>query len=218
MTLNAPGLVLSPTAQVGAGVHFGAGVIVHDDVRIGDGVVIQDAVILGKGPALRPGSAAAGAALAPLVIGAGARICAQAVVFAGATIGPDVIIGDQSYVRERAVIGAGSLIGRGTCVDNDVVVGERVSLQTGVYLTAFSTVEDDVFVGPGVITTNDPTAGEPTEPLRGATLRRGCRIGAGAILLPGVEVGAGAFVAAGSMVTRDVAPGALVLGNPARPR
>ena len=52
--------------------------------------------------------------------------------------------------------------------------------------------------------------------LRGPVLRRGCRIGAGAVLLPGVEIGADAFVAAGAVVTRDVPPGALVVGVPAR--
>jgi acetyltransferase-like isoleucine patch superfamily enzyme len=69
-----------------------------------------------------------------------------------------------------------------------------------------------------VVLTNDPTAGRRPEgmELRGATLRRGCRIGAGAVLLPGIEVGEEAFVAAGAVVTVDVPAGALVMGVPAR--
>jgi acetyltransferase-like isoleucine patch superfamily enzyme len=69
-----------------------------------------------------------------------------------------------------------------------------------------------------VILTNDPTAGRrPADmELRGPTLRRGCRIGGGAVVLPGVEVGEEAFVAAGAVVTRDVPAGALVMGVPAR--
>jgi UDP-2-acetamido-3-amino-2,3-dideoxy-glucuronate N-acetyltransferase len=79
-------------------------------------------------------------------------------------------------------------------------------------------VEHDVFVAPGVITTNDPTAGRrgPGQELRGPTLRRACRIGAGAVLLPGVEVGEEAFVAAGAVVTADVPARAVVMGVPAR--
>ena len=66
--------------------------------------------------------------------------------------------------------------------------------------------------------TRDPTAGRRSADvkLRGPVLRRGCRIGAGAVLLPGVEIGADAFVGAGAVVTRDVPPGALVVGVPAR--
>ncbi|MEA2177254.1 MAG: hypothetical protein QOG77_551 [Solirubrobacteraceae bacterium] len=182
------------------------------DVVRGEGVVVQEGAILGK-PTRR------GASSEPLRIGDGVKIGAQAILFAGATIGDGAIIGDQAYVRERATIGAGTLIGRGTCVDPDVVIGARVSIQTNVYVTAFSVIEDDVFIGPGVTMTNDDTMGRhgPDYQLRGATLRRGCRIGGGAVLCPGVEVGADAFVAAGAVVTRDVAPGTRVMGIPARP-
>lgn len=212
----APGLVLSPAAVVGERVSFGANVVVHAGVVIGDDVTIQDGVVLGKSPQLAPTSAATGHAGEPLVIEDGAAICAQAVVFAGARIGAGAIVGDQAYVRERAVIGAGTVVGRGTCVDNDVVVGARVRIQSQVYLTAYSVVEDDVFVGPCAMTTNDQTMARPGDDLRGVTLRRGCRIGGGAVLLPGVEIGEEGFVAAGSVVTRDVAAGMLVMGSPAR--
>jgi acetyltransferase-like isoleucine patch superfamily enzyme len=223
MTGDSPsGLVLSPTAQVGEGVRFGAHVVVHDDVVIGDGVVVQDGAILGKPPTLSPRSAMAGAAgaggIPSLVIEEGAAICAQAIVIAGARIGRGTIVGDQSVVRERSVIGEGCVIGRGATVDCDVTIGDRVRLQTQVYITAFSVIEDDVFVGPCAMTTNDDTMARraPHEPMRGATLRRACRIGGGAVLVPGVEVGEEAFVAAGAVVTNDVPARALVMGVPAR--
>ena len=109
-------------------------------------------------------------------------------------------------------------MGRGASVENDVRIGARVRMQTGAYVTAWSVVEDDVFLAPGVMLTNDPTAGRrpPGMELRGPTLRRACRIGAGAVLLPGVEVGEDAFVARGGGGHRDVPAGALVMGVPAR--
>jgi len=127
-------------------------------------------------------------------------------------------VGDQSFVRERTSIGERSVIGRGSVVDNDVQIGARVRVQTNVYLTAFTIVEDDVFVGPGALTTNDDTMARhgADTPTRGATLRRACRVGGGAVLTPGVEIGEEAFVAAGAVVTRDVPARAVVMGVPAR--
>ncbi|HZH24657.1 MAG TPA: DapH/DapD/GlmU-related protein, partial [Solirubrobacteraceae bacterium] len=193
-------------------------VVVHAGTVIGDGCEIQDGAVLGKPPKLARHSSARREVPAPLMLGAGTVVCTRAVVFAGAQTGEGAILGDQSYVRERARIGAGSVIGRGSAVDNDVVVGARVRVQTDVYLCAFSELEDDVFVGPGACTTNDDTMSRHGSDyaLRGARLRRACRVGGGAVLCPGVEVGEEAFVAAGAVVTRDVPARGVVLGVPAR--
>src|SRR2546423_1159597 len=136
---------------------------------------------------------------------------------AGAPSGRGAIVGGRSYSRGRARIGAGGVAGRGGALDNGVGVGERVLVQTNVYLTAGTVVEDDVFVGPGATTSNDDTMSRHPhgEPLRGALLRRACRVGAGAVLVPGVEVGEEAFVAAGAVVTRDGAPRPVGMGVPA---
>jgi acetyltransferase-like isoleucine patch superfamily enzyme len=198
-------------------VCFGAYVVVHEGTIIGEGCSIEDHAVLGKRPRLSRHSTARGD-VGALELGARASVGSGAVVFAGASIGVDAILGDQSFVRERTSIGERSVIGRGSVVDNDVRVGARVRVQTSVYLTAFTIVEDDVFVGPGVMTTNDDTMGRHglETPLRGAILRRACRVGGGAVLTPGVEIGEEAFVAAGAVVTRDVPPRAVVMGVPAR--
>jgi len=212
-----PGPLLGEGVRLGGEVSFGAYVVVHDGTVIGDGCVIGDHAVLGKRPRLARHSSARGE-VGDLELAAAVSVGAGAVVFAGARVGEGAILGDQCFVRERSAVGEASVIGRGSAVDNDVVVGARVRVQSNVYLTALTTVEDDVFVGPGVNTTNDNTMsrhGEET-PMRGALLRRACRVGGGAVLTPGVEVGEEAFVAAGALVTRDVPARAVVMGVPAR--
>jgi UDP-2-acetamido-3-amino-2,3-dideoxy-glucuronate N-acetyltransferase len=213
----APGTVVHDGARIQAGTTFGANVVVHPGTIIGTDCLIEDGAVLGKRPRLRPGSQAAGE-VEPLVVGDGVTICCGAIVYAGARIGERAIIGDQAHVRERAEVGEGTVIGRGSTVDFSTRVGAGVLIQTLVYLTAHALVEDDVFIGPGVITTNDDTMGRhpPGEPLRGPVLRRGCRIGGGAVLTPGVTIGVEAFVAAGAVVTADVAARGVVMGVPGR--
>jgi acetyltransferase-like isoleucine patch superfamily enzyme len=215
---RAPGLVLGEGVTLPESVRIGAHVVIHAGTRVGEGCEIQDGAVLGKAPRLAAHSTASRDVPAPLELGAGAVVCCGAIVFAGARVGDGAIVGDQAFVRERSVLGPRTVVGRGSTVDNDVRVGERVRIQTGVYLTAYSVVEDDVFLGPHAMTTNDDTMSRhgPEYALRGATLRRACRIGGGAVLTPGVEVGEEAFVAAGAVVTRDVPARSVVMGVPAR--
>lgn len=214
------GAVIHDGVAVGPGSAFGAGVVVHPGVTLGEQCLVEDCAVLGKRPRLRGGRVISSAegTLAPLHVGNGVTICCGAVVYAGALLGAGVIIGDQAQVRERAVIGERTVLGRGSTIDFDSRVGARVSIQTLVYLTAAAVVEDDVFIGPGVTTTNDHTMGRHPreEPLRGPVLRRACRVGGGVTLTPGVVIGEEAFVAAGAVVTRDVAPRTVVMGVPAR--
>jgi acetyltransferase-like isoleucine patch superfamily enzyme len=186
---------------------------------LGEGVKVLEHAVVGKQPTLSPRSTARRDPLEPTVVGAETVISTGAIVFAGATIGERVILGDQSCVRERVTIGDDVVVGRGALVENDTVVGAMTRIQAAAYITAYSTLEDHVFVAPCVVTTNDNFMGRTEkrlELLAGPTIRRGARIGGGAILCPGVEVGAEAFVGAGAGVTRDVPPRAGVVGSPAR--
>ena len=215
---RAPGLLLGQGVELPDSAELGAHVVIHEGTVIGEGVRVQDGAVLGKPLALGARSTARRETPPALQVGDGAMVCAGAVVVAGARLAEGAVVGDQAHVRERALIGEGSVVGRGSAVDNDVTIGARVRVQTNCYITAFSTIENDVFVGPGVTLTNDDTMARhaPEMQLRGATLRRACRIGGGVVLCPGVEVGEEAFVAAGAVVVADVAPRAVVMGVPAR--
>src|SRR4029434_1942366 len=197
----------------------GQNVVVYPGTVIGEGCRIGDNVVLGKQPALSPRSTARREELPPLELGEGTIVSTGAVVFAGTTIGARVILGDQSCVRERCQLGDDVVVGRGSLVENDTVIGARTKIQAHAYVTAYSTLEEDVFIAPCVVTTNDDFMGRTErrhELVKGPTIRRGARIGGGAVLLPGIEVGEEAFVGAGAVVLHDVPPRALVVGNPAR--
>jgi acetyltransferase-like isoleucine patch superfamily enzyme len=214
---RAPGLLLGDGVELPDDAAIGGNVVVHAGTLLGSGARLGDGCVLGKPPVLGVRSTASREAPPPALLGDGVTVGAAAVVLAGARIGDGCVVADQAHVRERAEIGVESVVGRGASVENDVRIGARVRLQTGAYVTAWSVLEDDVFVAPGVVLTNDPTAGRRQgEQLRGAVLRRACRVGAGAVLLPGVEVGEEAFVGAGAVVTRDVPARAVALGVPAR--
>ena len=193
--------------------------VVHPGTVLRGGVRVLEDAGGGKQPTLSPRSTASREPLPATVIGDGTVVSTGAIVFAGSAIGARVILGDQCCVRERVTIGDDVVVGRGSLVENDTTIGARTRIQADAYVTAYSTLEEDVFVAPCVVTTNDNFMGRTEKRLallKGPTIRRGARVGGGAILCPGVEVGEEAFVGAGAVVTKDVPPRKVVIGSPAR--
>jgi acetyltransferase-like isoleucine patch superfamily enzyme len=193
--------------------------VVYPGTVIGEGCQILDYAVVGKQPTLSPRSTARREELRPLELGAGTIVSTGAVVFAGTTVGERVVVGDQACVRERCTIGDDVVIGRGSLVENDTSVGALTKIQAHAYITAYSLLEENVFIAPCVITTNDNFMGRTEkrhELVKGPTIRRGARVGGGAVLLPGIEVGEEAFVGAGAVVLQDVPARAVMVGSPAR--
>ena len=192
---------------------------VYPGTVLGDGVRVLEHAVVGKQPTLAATSTAPREPLPPTVVGAGTVISTGAIVFAGSEIGANCIVGDQSCIRERVRLADDCVLGRGSLIENDTTVGPGSRIQAGAYITAYSTLEEDVFVAPCVVTTNDNFMGR-TEArrtlMKGPMIRRGARVGGGAILCPAVEVGEEAFVGAGAVVTKDVPPRVVVVGSPAR--
>jgi acetyltransferase-like isoleucine patch superfamily enzyme len=192
---------------------------VYPGTVLGEGVKVLENAVVGKQPALSPRSTARREELPPTELGPGTVVSTGAIVFAGTRIGARVIVGDQACVRERVQVGDDVVIGRGSLIENDTTVGAMTKIQADAYITAYSTLEEHVFIAPRVVTTNDNFMGRTErrhELTKGPTIRRGARVGGGAILLPGVEIGEEAFVGAGALVTKDVPARKLVVGSPAR--
>jgi acetyltransferase-like isoleucine patch superfamily enzyme len=133
-------------------------------------------------------------------IGAGTQIWAFVHILPGARIGADCNLCDQVFI------------------ENDVVLGDRVTVKSGVQLWDGVRIEDDVFIGPNATFTNDPfpRSKQHLEKYPLTLVQKGASIGANATILPGVTIGKNAMVGAGSVVTQNIPPNAIVAGNPAR--
>jgi UDP-2-acetamido-3-amino-2,3-dideoxy-glucuronate N-acetyltransferase len=230
--------VLDPTATLGAGTTYGEGcvfgpgvkigpacaighhVVLHADTVIGSNVRIDDHATLGKTPMRAANSAVTKEqALPPLTVGDSCIVGTGVVLYRGAAIDAKVLLADQCTVRENVTIGRGTIVGRGVTVENVCTIGRYCKLESECYITAYSELEDRVFVAPGVVTSNDNFVGRTPERFKhfkGVRVKKGGRIGAGAVVLPGVTIGEDGLVAAGSVVTRDVPPRTIVMGSPAK--
>jgi len=133
-------------------------------------------------------------------------------------IGADTQVWAFVHILPGAQIGADCNLCDHVFVEDDVKVGDRVTVKSGVQLWDGVRIEDDVFIGPNVTFTNDPfpRSKQHLEEYVTTLIQKGASIGANATILPGVTVGQNAMVGAGSVVTKDVPPNAIVKGNPAR--
>ncbi len=153
---------------------------------------VSDGAKIGKRVVLRPGTT----------------------VYEGSEIGNNVETGHNVLIREDCKIGDNTKIGTNSILDGKVTVGSNVSIQSNVYLPTGTVVEDNVFLGPNVVVTNDKYP--PSRRLAPVRICKGAIIGANATLVAGITIGENSVVAAGAVVTRDVEPGVVVAGVPAR--
>ena len=151
-------------------------------------------------------------------------------------VGPGTRIWPFAHVMADAVVGVDCNICGHSFIESGAVLGDRVTVKNGVMIWDGVTIADEVFIGPGVIFTNDlyprssrgelrrkrrersaPQAGRLGDSLVVHTkVETGASIGAGAIIICGVTIGSRSMIAAGAVVTRNVPPQSLQLGNPAR--
>ena len=136
----------------------------------------------------------------------------------GAVIGDDTRVWHHAHVRTGARVGRGCSLGKNVFVDGGAVIGDRVRIQNNVSVYSGVTLHDDVMVGPSAVFTNDrfPRAHGFQWEVTPTTVERGATVGGGAVIVCGVTLGAWSLVGAGSVVTRDLAPHEVVVGNPAR--
>ena len=125
----------------------------------------------------------------------------------------------NSQIRVNSIIGSNCIISKDTFIDENVKIGDRCKIQNGVSVYQGVSIEDDVFVGPNVCFTNDkvPRAFNQEWKITKTLVKKGSSIGANATIICGVVIGEYSMIAAGSVVTKDVDPYTLVVGNPARP-
>lgn len=142
----------------------------------------------------------------------------HALIEPGARIGKRTKVWAFTHILPGSKIGSDCNICDHVFIENDVVVGDRVTVKCGVQLWDGIRVEDDVFIGPNATFTNDifPRSKQYPEKYLETHIRKGASIGANATILAGVTIGERAMVGAGAVVTKDVPPHAIVVGNPAR--
>ena len=138
----------------------------------------------------------------PVLIGSGTKVWHFSHIMKGSTLGQNCVIGQNVYV------------------DTDVVVGNNVKIQNNVSIFKKVTLEDNVFCGPSAVFTNViyPRSAYPKklDEYNSTLVKKGATIGANSTIVCGIFIGEFAFIGAGSVVTKDVLPYALVYGNPAR--
>jgi acetyltransferase-like isoleucine patch superfamily enzyme len=229
-----PTAIVSPEAQVAADVSIGAycvigkvvigaGSVLHPHVVIADGVTLGREVEVFPGAFLGKEPKGAGAlARQPVFdrrieIGAGCSIGPHAVIFYDVQIGENTLLGDGASVREKCRIGSKCILSRYVTVNYATTIGDGTKVMDNTHITGNAVIGNNVFISVMVGTTNDNfiRAGY-ADHIVGPKIEDDAVIGVGASLLPAVTIGKGATVAAGSVVTKDVAPHTLVAGVPAR--
>lgn len=186
--------------------------IIHPGVKLGKGCVIEDFVIIGAPPK--------GSVTGELetVIGDNAVIRSHTVIYAGNKIGNNFQTGNKANIREMNEIGDDVSIGTLSIIEHHVKIGHGVRIHSQAFIPEYCVLEDGCWIGPNVVLTNAkyPKSRNAKKELAGVHIMKNAKIGANATVLPGITIGEDALVGAGSVATKDVNKGTVVVGNPAK--
>ena len=186
--------------------------IIYKNVKIGRNCQIGNYVIIGESPRGKdPGDL-------ETQIGDNAIIRSHSIIYAGNKIGNNFQIGHSVIIRELNEIGHDVSIGTSSVIEHHVLIKDRVRIHTQAFIPEFSILEEGCWIGPNVVLTNAkyPLSPNVKKELKGPTIKKNAKIGANSTLLPGITIGENSIVGAGAVVTKDVRPNKVVVGNPAK--
>ena len=205
---------------IGKNCVLGNNISIYDDTIIGNNVRIDDNVVIGKLPLKSINSATTSVSdLKKTIIENNVLIGTSAILYRGVYIGKEVLIADQASIRENVSVGNNTIIGCKATIENNVNIGSYCKIQSNVQIVPYSIIEDYVFIAPGVMTSNDNYVGRTKErftKFKGVFIKKGARVGVGAIILPGITLFEDCLVGAGSVVTKNVHTKKVVYGIPAK--
>lgn len=188
--------------------------ILYGQNVIGDDLVVFEPVTLGFpsreriGQDRYPGT----------VIGSHGLLRSGSIIYCDVCIGDHFQCGHNVLIREHTRVGNNTSIGSATVIEGTCRIGDNVRIQSMVFIPQLTGIGNDVFIGPNTVITNARYPSVPKPKRDGAIIADRTVIGANATILAGVTIGAGSAVGAGAVVTRDVPPGVLAVGSPARIR
>lgn len=206
------GSIIGDNVDIGGGAYIDFNVIIRNDVQIGINSFIGARVILGEYLA----DFAVKRENVPhrLSIGDNAVIRSETIIYGDNMIGDYFQTGHRVTIRENSQIGSHVRIGTLSDIQGHCRIGNYVNMHSNVHIGQKSIIRDYVWIFPYVILTNDPNP--PSTNLLGVTVEEFAVIATGTVVLPGIVIGKESLVGAGAVVTRDVLPERVMVGNPAK--
>ena len=216
--------MISEKAIICQGAVIGKNVIIEDNVYIDVNVIIRDNVHIKKNTFIGANSIIGEYTVDffknwsteghSLVIGEDSVIRSGSIIYTDSVIGDHFISGHRVTIREHADIGSHVRIGTLSDIQGYCIIEDYVSMHSNVHIGQKSHIKKYAWIFPYVVLTNDPTP--PSMVLDGVTVEEFAGIATGSVVLPGKIIGRDALVGAGTVVTKDVPEGRVVVGNPSR--
>lgn len=223
-------IIIGENNKIGKNVYIGHNCIIEDNVEIGDNSFIDSGTIIRSHSTIGNNSNIGSNCIIgeylmdfykdhqkhshPLIIGENSLIRSGSIIYAGSRIGCNFQTGHQVTIRENAEIGNNVSIGTLSDIQGNCKIGNYVRLHSNVHIGQLSIIDDFVWIFPYVVLTNDPTP--PSENFVGVKVHSFAIIATGSIIMPGLDIGQDCLIGAGAIVTKNVEPYSVVVGNPAK--